>query len=238
MNPAEGIAGRTATTWKERRAGSPPKKTFVEAFLESTPPPVKKAYAVGTGMERKRGVGRSAMSAPSGDELKVSSFSAPGMDCPTEAALVRSTLGGDPSITGVQIDIATRSVKIVHSGEVSIVQQKLARLGFGADLLSSSTDGPNIATPSDVLAERRVLWTVLLINTAMFAVEFAAGWLADSSGLLADSLDMLADALVYGISLGAVARSARQQQRSAALSSQDCCNRYSGWRWWASCCVG
>jgi Co/Zn/Cd efflux system component len=54
--------------------------------------------------------------------------------------------------------------------------------------------------------QRRVLRTLLAINAVMFAVELAAGFVADSSGVLADSLDMLADALVYGVSLFAIGR--------------------------------
>ncbi len=48
---------------------------------------------------------------------------------------------------------------------------------------------------------RRVLWTALLINAAMFAVEIVSGLRAGSASLLADSLDFLGDAANYGISL-------------------------------------
>jgi Co/Zn/Cd efflux system component len=53
-----------------------------------------------------------------------------------------------------------------------------------------------------------VLWAVLLINAAMFAIESGAGLLAHSTSLLADSLDMLGDTLVYGFSLYAITRGA------------------------------
>ena len=51
----------------------------------------------------------------------------------------------------------------------------------------------------DRLRERQsaTLRIVLLVNAAMFVVEFASGLLAGSAALLADSLDMLGDALVY-----------------------------------------
>lgn len=48
---------------------------------------------------------------------------------------------------------------------------------------------------------RRILWTVLLINAAMFAVETASGIYSGSQSLLADALDFLGDAANYGISL-------------------------------------
>ena len=44
-------------------------------------------------------------------------------------------------------------------------------------------------------AYRRVLWVVLAVNTAMFAVEVIAGLAAGSAALQADALDFLGDAL-------------------------------------------
>jgi Co/Zn/Cd efflux system component len=51
-----------------------------------------------------------------------------------------------------------------------------------------------------------VLKIVLLLNAAMFVVEFAAGYFSRSSALMADSLDMFGDAAVYGLSLYALNR--------------------------------
>ncbi len=48
---------------------------------------------------------------------------------------------------------------------------------------------------------RRVLWVVLLINAAMFAVEIGAGLAAGSASLQADALDFLGDSANYAISL-------------------------------------
>jgi len=58
---------------------------------------------------------------------------------------------------------------------------------------------------------------VLGINAVMFGVELTAGLLASSVSLVADSLDMLGDALVYGVSLYVVTRSARMKAISALL---------------------
>jgi Co/Zn/Cd efflux system component len=55
----------------------------------------------------------------------------------------------------------------------------------------------------------RVLKVVLLINAAMFLVEFISGWLARSTALLGDSLDMFGDASVYALTLYTLHRSAR-----------------------------
>src|SRR5687767_8096550 len=64
---------------------------------------------------------------------------------------------------------------------------------------------------------RRVLWTVLAINAALFVGEYAAGWWADSSALQADSLDSLGDALVYVLSLVVVGGTLRQRTKAVFL---------------------
>ena len=55
--------------------------------------------------------------------------------------------------------------------------------------------------------QRRVLVIVLAINALMFVLEFGAGLVAGSTALMADASDMLGDALVYGVSIYALARS-------------------------------
>ncbi|WP_447781519.1 cation transporter [Stenotrophomonas riyadhensis] len=64
-------------------------------------------------------------------------------------------------------------------------------------------------------AQRRVLVAVLIINLAMFFIEFGAGIVARSSALQADAVDMLGDAIVYGLSLWAVKRGARWEAGAA-----------------------
>jgi len=66
-------------------------------------------------------------------------------------------------------------------------------------------------------AYRRVLWAVLAINAAMFAVEVIAGLAAGSAALQADALDFLADAANYAISLLVVGMAVRYRA-SAALA--------------------
>jgi Co/Zn/Cd efflux system component len=62
---------------------------------------------------------------------------------------------------------------------------------------------------------RRVLWAVLAINAAMFAVEIAAGMLSGSASLQADALDFLGDAANYGISLVVVGMALRYRALAA-----------------------
>ncbi len=64
-------------------------------------------------------------------------------------------------------------------------------------------------------AQRRVLVVVLIINLAMFFIEFVAGIVARSSALQADAVDILGDAIVYGLSLWAVNRGARWEAGAA-----------------------
>jgi Co/Zn/Cd efflux system component len=64
-------------------------------------------------------------------------------------------------------------------------------------------------------AYRRVLWAVLAINAAMFAVEIGAGLHAGSVSLLADALDFLGDAANYGISLFVVGMALRYRAGAA-----------------------
>jgi Co/Zn/Cd efflux system component len=62
---------------------------------------------------------------------------------------------------------------------------------------------------------RRILWTVLTINVAMFAIEVAAGVAAGSASLQADALDFLGDAGNYTISLFVVGMALRYRAMAA-----------------------
>lgn len=63
----------------------------------------------------------------------------------------------------------------------------------------------------------RVFWAVLVINFAMFLVEFIAGRLSHSNALTADSLDMLGDTFVYGISLLVISKSHEVKARASLV---------------------
>ena len=64
-------------------------------------------------------------------------------------------------------------------------------------------------------AYRRVLWIVLAINAAMFALEIGAGLAAGSAALQADALDFFGDAANYGISLFVVGMALRYRAMAA-----------------------
>ena len=82
------------------------------------------------------------------------------------------------------------------------------------------TGGCGCAAEQAAELQRRTLWVVLVINAAMFVVELVLGLRAGSTGLIADSLDILADAGIYGLSLGAVGRSRKDQRRAAVVSGR------------------
>jgi Co/Zn/Cd efflux system component len=67
----------------------------------------------------------------------------------------------------------------------------------------------------NVAVYRRVLWLVLAINAAMFAVEIGAGVAAGSASLQADALDFLGDAGNYAISLLVVGMALRYRAAAA-----------------------
>lgn len=73
------------------------------------------------------------------------------------------------------------------------------------------------ADPASQSAYRRVLWGVLAINAAMFAVEIGAGLAAGSASLQADALDFLGDASNYAISLFVVGMALRYRALAALL---------------------
>jgi Co/Zn/Cd efflux system component len=146
-------------------------------------------------------------------------FAVPKMDCPSEERLIRMALDGVAGISDLRFDLDARTLTVLHLGDPSPLLAKLEPLGLGARLAGTGAAdrGDAIAPPADT-GEARTLRTLLRVNAAMFVVELAAGWLAQSSGLIADSLDMLADAMVYGLSLYAVGKAAATKLRAAHVS--------------------
>ncbi len=66
-------------------------------------------------------------------------------------------------------------------------------------------------------AYRRVLWTVLFINAAMFGVEMAAGVIGQSVALQADAVDFLGDAATYAITLMVLGAGIRWRASAALI---------------------
>lgn len=81
---------------------------------------------------------------------------------------------------------------------------------------ASCTDHCTGVTPVSP-ALRRALWVALWVNAAMFVVELAGGWAADSVALLADAADFFGDAANYAISLAVLALAPVWRSRAALL---------------------
>lgn len=64
---------------------------------------------------------------------------------------------------------------------------------------------------------RRALWVALVVNAAMFAVEFSTGLHSGSVSLLADALDFLGDAINYALTLIALAMLPVWRSRAAMV---------------------
>ncbi|MCG5248131.1 cation transporter [Methylorubrum extorquens] len=62
---------------------------------------------------------------------------------------------------------------------------------------------------------KRILWTVIALNGAMFLGEMVAGEVAGSQSLKADALDFLADTVTYGLSLAVIGASLRTRATAA-----------------------
>ena len=135
-------------------------------------------------------------------------FQIPKMDCPSEENLIRLKLDGIPSIKNLDFDIPNRRLTVFHEGQLEQIESLIGELNLGGKKLSTE---PSEQTEFDEPEkQRRLLWTVLVINFGFFIIEMTTGLISASMGLVADSLDMLADSSVYAISLlavgGAVAR--------------------------------
>lgn len=135
------------------------------------------------------------------------------MDCPSEENLLRMKLDGLSGIAHLDFNLSERRLTVYHAGEVDPIERAVDELKLGGKKVSSE--------PSDLTAfeddsnQRKLLWSVLLINFAFFIIEMTTGLLSKSMGLVADSLDMLADSFVYGISLFAVGGTVLRKKRIA-----------------------
>ena len=64
---------------------------------------------------------------------------------------------------------------------------------------------------------RTILWVVVALNAAMFAIEVVAGQLANSMALQADALDFAGDSATYAITLWAIGRPLRWRASAAMV---------------------
>lgn len=150
--------------------------------------------------------------------MKKLCYHIPGMDCPSEERIIRMKLEGVDGMEGLEFDLEDRKLDVFHRGEAGDITPLIESLNMGGKLVTEEEHDAETLQLTDHSRERKMLWTVLVINAAFFVGEMVAGWIAGSMGLVADSLDMLADALVYGLSLWAVGTLVVRKKRVAAIS--------------------
>ena len=123
--------------------------------------------------------------------MKESQFNISKMDCPSEENLIRMKLSEITSIAHLDFDIPERRLTVFHKDELERIDQLLSELNLGSEFIESNpTDRKDFGESN---LQRKLLWTVLIINFSFFIIEIVSGLIAHSMGLVADSLDMLAD---------------------------------------------
>jgi Co/Zn/Cd efflux system component len=140
------------------------------------------------------------------------------MDCPSEENLIRMKLDGIFSIKHLEFDIPNRKLTVFYlgQGQIQQIEQSISQLKLGEKKISTEQTDRTVFTED--ANQKKLLWTVLLINFAFFVIEMSTGLISKSMGLVADSLDMLADSFVYGLSLFAVGGVLSKKRRIAKLA--------------------
>ena len=132
------------------------------------------------------------------------------MDCPSEENLIRMRLDGVGHIKQLDFDLANRLLEVYHASENVEISKALESLNLCSELIGTSqVDDSELREES---SQKKILWTVLIINFVFFILEMTTGVISKSMGLVADSLDMLADSIVYGLSLFAVGGTALRKK--------------------------
>lgn len=138
------------------------------------------------------------------------------MDCPSEENLIRMKLDGISNIASLVFDIPNRKLTVFHNGEIDQIEKSIIELNLGGKKISTKKTYQTEFNENS--NQKKLLWTILLINFAFFLIEMTTGIISKSMGLVADSLDMLADSFVYGISLFAVGGTIKRKKRMAKLA--------------------
>ncbi len=139
------------------------------------------------------------------------------MDCPSEEQMIRMKLSDNTAVKRLDFDIENRRLAVVHEGGLEAIVAAIHSLDLGEEVIETGVHSSDIS-PEDNAADKRLLWTVLLINFGVFLIEVTAGFVANSMGLVADSLDELADAFVYALSIYAISGAAMGKKRIARSS--------------------
>jgi len=145
--------------------------------------------------------------------MKKTIFEITKMDCPSEENLIRMKLDGNSEIANLKFDIPNRKLTVFHTGVIDSIEKSVIDLNLGGKKIS--TEDTEQVNFEENKSQKKLLWSVLIINFAFFIIEMTTGIISKSMGLVADSLDMLADSFVYGISLFAVGGTVIKKKRIA-----------------------
>ncbi|QTE23247.1 cation transporter [Polaribacter cellanae] len=148
--------------------------------------------------------------------MKKTIFKITKMDCPSEENLIRMKLNEISSIINLDFDIPNRKLTIFHNGKADQIENSIIELNLGGKKIS--TEQTNQQEFKENKNQKKLLWSVLIINFVFFIIELTTGVISKSMGLVADSLDMLADSFVYGISLFAVGATIIKKKYIAKLA--------------------
>lgn len=140
------------------------------------------------------------------------------MDCPSEEQLIRMKLQEVKGIIHLEFDIDKRKLAIQHNGNLEKITNLIDELNLDSNMIESIAVSDNLKYSHDIDKEKRILWTVLIINFSFFIIEMTTGLISRSMGLVADSLDMFADAAVYGLSLIAVGKTVLMKKTIARIA--------------------
>ena len=138
------------------------------------------------------------------------------MDCPSEENLIRMKLDGILSIKNLEFDIPNRKLTVYHEGQIDQIEKSIIELNLGGGKLN--TEQAEQIEFFENSNQKKLLWTVLVINFLFFILEMTTGLISKSMGLIADSLDMLADSFVYGLSLFAVGKTMLLKKQVAKIA--------------------
>jgi Co/Zn/Cd efflux system component len=147
-----------------------------------------------------------------------SEFKIKKMDCPSEENIIRMQLENISSIKKLDFNIENRSLTVFHEGDVARIAKSIKSLNFDSTLIRTTKTVFYDNKDDESSAQRKLLWSVFIINFGFFLIEITSGWISGSMGLVADSLDMLADAFVYGLSLIAVGGTIARKKNIAKMS--------------------
>jgi Co/Zn/Cd efflux system component len=138
------------------------------------------------------------------------------MDCPSEENLIRMKFEELTQIKRLEFDLNHRELTVFHKLGIEEIEECLKQLNLGhKKLYTKKSNRQSFDQNTD---QRKVLWSVLIINLVFFILEMGYGLVSKSMGLVADSLDMLADSFVYAISLIAVGKSLTHKKTVAKIA--------------------